>query len=168
MGCSAALCCAVQCLRGVAVQCSAYMFERRQAPHLTNVDGCVQVEQAVSPTGLKVSYQTNGLEATASTAASETDEGTIHMQVGDGARLRPTLKCARAVISWGGSRCLPCCLGAMGVPQTSPHTHARAHMRIRTGTLQFRAPHTLVYDTFRKDGTRSKLLAYCTPSTPGT
>ncbi|KAF5832082.1 hypothetical protein DUNSADRAFT_12172 [Dunaliella salina] len=33
--------------------------------------------------------------------------------------------------------------------------------------LQFRAPHTLVYDTYRDDGTRAKLLAYVTPTKPG-
>mmetsp|Transcript_27499 Transcript_27499/g.70868 ORF Transcript_27499/g.70868 Transcript_27499/m.70868 type:complete len:589 (-) Transcript_27499:1498-3264(-) len=33
--------------------------------------------------------------------------------------------------------------------------------------LQFRAPNTLVYDTYRHDGTRTKLLAYVTPTKPG-
>lgn len=33
--------------------------------------------------------------------------------------------------------------------------------------LQFRAPHTLVYDTFRADGSRSKLLSYGVPTKPG-
>ncbi|KAF5840368.1 hypothetical protein DUNSADRAFT_17067 [Dunaliella salina] len=33
--------------------------------------------------------------------------------------------------------------------------------------VQFRAPHTLVYDTFRADGSRSKLLSYGIPTKPG-
>ncbi|KAK9811313.1 hypothetical protein WJX72_001607 [[Myrmecia] bisecta] len=33
--------------------------------------------------------------------------------------------------------------------------------------LSFKAPHTLVYDLKRSDGTQGKLLAYCTPTEPG-
>ncbi|KAK9814183.1 hypothetical protein WJX72_001890 [[Myrmecia] bisecta] len=34
-------------------------------------------------------------------------------------------------------------------------------------TLSFKAPHTLVYDTVREDGTKAKLLSYVTPTAPG-
>lgn len=33
--------------------------------------------------------------------------------------------------------------------------------------LHYKAPHTLMYETIRRDGTRSRLLAYVTPTTPG-
>ena len=48
-------------------------------------------------------------------------------------------------------------------------THLRTHSKDThvSFNVQYRAPHTLVYDTLREDGTRSKLLAYATPSAPG-
>ncbi|KAI8471234.1 MAG: hypothetical protein J3K34DRAFT_237978 [Monoraphidium minutum] len=33
--------------------------------------------------------------------------------------------------------------------------------------LHFKAPHTLMYETMRNDGTQARLLAYVTPTTPG-
>ena len=36
-----------------------------------------------------------------------------------------------------------------------------------TTTVRFEAPHTMVYDLQREDGTKNMILSYCTPTVNG-